>query len=205
MVLHERRDDWHRLHDKPRGEHYRGVERGLDDAVELAAELRELGARHNRPTILGIGLRIEGMALSKRGDFDAALPLLEKAVAVHEQAPLPLEYGRSQLALGDCYRRRNSSLKAGSAYRAALARFNELGAIPFADKATEALARVAGGPVLSGAERQVANLLAQGLSNKDIAEQLVSSVRTIEGHLSRIYRKFEVHSRAELVRRLLDT
>ena len=50
---------------------------------------------------------------------------------------------------------------------------------------------------LSEREREVLTLLAQGLSNKEIAQRLYLSVRTVEGHLANIYGKLGVHSRTE--------
>ena len=50
---------------------------------------------------------------------------------------------------------------------------------------------------LSGREREVLTLLAQGLSNKEIAQRLYLSVRTVEGHLANVYGKLNVHSRTE--------
>jgi DNA-binding NarL/FixJ family response regulator len=52
---------------------------------------------------------------------------------------------------------------------------------------------------LTAREREVLNLLARGLSNRDIAEELVITNKTVKNHLSRIYEKIGVHSRAEAI------
>ena len=53
---------------------------------------------------------------------------------------------------------------------------------------------------LTQTERQVAALVAQGLSNREVAGQLFVSLRTVESNLSRIYRKLGVRSRTEMAR-----
>ena len=55
---------------------------------------------------------------------------------------------------------------------------------------------------LTPTERRVADLAAEGLSNRDVAASLYISAKTVEAHLSRIYRKLGIHSRAELGRRI---
>jgi DNA-binding NarL/FixJ family response regulator len=54
-------------------------------------------------------------------------------------------------------------------------------------------------PPLTNREYEVAELAAQGLSNRRIAETLSLSVRTIDAHMSRIFAKWDVHARSELV------
>jgi DNA-binding CsgD family transcriptional regulator len=56
----------------------------------------------------------------------------------------------------------------------------------------------AGGGDLSAAERQVADLAASGATNREIAAALFMSVKTVEAHLSRVYRKLNIRSRTEL-------
>ena len=89
---------------------------------------------------------------------------------------------------------------------AALA-FDELGSSGWAEAARAELERVgarrapdAGG--LTRAERRVAELAAQGLTNKQIAQALVVTVSTVEFHLSRTYAKLGIRSRAQLAGRL---
>jgi DNA-binding NarL/FixJ family response regulator len=131
------------------------------------------------------------------------VPLLERAVAEHARSQFPLEHGRSLLALGQVHRRRRSKPQARRAFEAALDCFTRLGARPFADLAQAELDRVhpgRAGASLTKTERRVAELVAAGLTNREVAAQLFSSVRTVEGHLAAAYRKLGVRSRTELAR-----
>ena len=83
--------------------------------------------------------------------------------------------------------------------------FEFLGAPLWEARADEALARIGGRSAspteLSETERRVADIVAQGLTNKETAERLFMSVKTVESNLRRIYRKLGVRSRTELARR----
>ena len=119
-----------------------------------------------------------------------------------------MEHGRSLLALGQVHRRRRSKPQARRAFEAALDCFTRLGARPFADLAQAELDRVhpgRAGASLTKTERRVAELVAAGLTNREVAAQLFSSVRTVEGHLAAAYRKLGVRSRTELARAIPAT
>jgi DNA-binding CsgD family transcriptional regulator len=176
----------------------------LDEARELAAEQIELGTENDRPTLLGIGRRIEGLALGAEGDLDAAAEALEAAVAAHGASQFPVELGRSLLALGQIQRRRKAGPQAGEALRAALDRFEAAGAVPFVDLARAELGkgrRGLGGEALTPTEQQVADLVAAGHTNREVAARLFISIRTVETHLASVYRKMGVRSRSELAAR----
>jgi DNA-binding CsgD family transcriptional regulator/tetratricopeptide (TPR) repeat protein len=175
----------------------------LDDAAALAKEQLALGERTRRPTVLGVGLRIQGLVLSARGDLVAATETLRRAVAEHERSPLPLELGRSLLALAQTCRRRKLRSEAVQVAQAALECFVGIGATAFVRQAQAELdrsQRSRSGALLTGAERQVADLVAGGASNREVAAHLFTSVRTVEGHLAAIYRKLGIRSRTELTR-----
>jgi DNA-binding CsgD family transcriptional regulator/tetratricopeptide (TPR) repeat protein len=179
----------------------------LDEATALAASLRCLGQRSERPAVLGVGMRIDGLATAARGDLDCAVRLLEGAVAAHRRAQFPLELGRSLLALGQTWRRRRDRTQARRALRESFERFTVMGATPFADQARNELDRVdpaRAGAALTAAESRVAQLVATGLANREVAAQLYTSVRTVEGHLGAVYRKLGVRSRTELTRMICD-
>ena len=183
----------------------------LAEAAALGKEQVALGERTSRATLIGVGRRIEGLALAAEGALDDAVAALQRAVAEHERSPLPLELGRSLLALGQVQRRRRDAGAARQSVRAALDRFTTLGAVPYVVLAQAELdkgARRGSGSVLTGSERQVAELVASGMTNREVATRLFASVRTVEGHIAAVYRKLGIRSRSELAGRLgkeLDT
>jgi len=94
-----------------------------------------------------------------RGDLDHAVSVLEKAVAVHNESPIPLERGRTLLALGQSLRRRRAKARAISTLQQALDCFTDLGATPFIELAQGELTTFVGAPKdapLTAAERRVA-------------------------------------------------
>jgi DNA-binding NarL/FixJ family response regulator len=105
-------------------------------------------------------------------------------------------------------RRRAQQRKAArEALEHALAIFEELGAVLWAEKARAELKRISGrspaSEELTETERRVAELAARGRSNKQIAAELYMGLSTVESHLSHVYRKLGVR-RAELASRLAD-
>ena len=97
--------------------------------------------------------------------------------------------------------------------RAALETFEDLGAEPWAERARQELrasgetARrrdTAATPDLTPSERQIADLVREGLSNRDIAARLFVSPRTVDFHLRNAFAKLGVSSRTELAAQLAD-
>ena len=110
------------------------------------------------------------------------------------------------LGLGVVRRQAMHKKAAREALEQALAIFEEVGARLWAEKARAELARIsgrrAGGDELTETEARVAELAAAGRSNKEIAAELFMGLSTVESHLSRVYRKLGVRSRAGLGSRL---
>jgi DNA-binding CsgD family transcriptional regulator len=110
------------------------------------------------------------------------------------------------LARGAVQRRMKKRGSARKSLERALAIFDGLGATLWADMARLELARIGGrtaaGGVLTPTERSIAQLVAMGKTNKEVAAQLFITPRTVEGHLTRIYAKLGVRSRAELAHRM---
>lgn len=125
----------------------------------------------------------------------------------------PFERSRMQLLLGSRLRRRQRIQEARELLRAAQAGFDNLGAAPWVERARKEL-RAAGvaspaqSPTpwssLSAQELQVARMAAEGLSNRQIAERLYLSHRTVASHLYRIFPKLGITSRAQLTMMSLD-
>ena len=84
--------------------------------------------------------------------------------------------------------------------------FEELGAPLWAARARAELARIGGrapaGDALTPTEQRIAQLVAEGKTNKEVAATLVVAERTVESALTQIYRKLDVRSRTELARKL---
>ena len=114
---------------------------------------------------------------------------------------------RALLALGRAQRRAKKRAVARESLEAARAGFEQLGCPGWAQAAAAELDRIAGrraAPAggLTPGERRVAELVASGLSNKQVAGQLYLSVATVEAHLYRVYAKLGVGSRTQLAQRL---
>jgi DNA-binding CsgD family transcriptional regulator len=178
----------------------------LEEAEAVIAFVEEKGRPTQRAWHAAVSARGRALVAAARGDFDAARGHLERALAAHERLPQPFELGRTLLAQGSIERRSRRRGDARAALTRSLEIFDQLGAPSWAQKAAEELARIPGrGPAsgeLSETERRIADLVAAGLTNKEIAARLYVTVRTVEGNLTRVYSKLGVRSRTELAARL---
>jgi DNA-binding NarL/FixJ family response regulator len=117
---------------------------------------------------------------------------------------MPLERARTQLLLGQIQRRQRLKAAATETLREALAAFEGMGIPLWAERVRTELSRCAVVPrrptELTPVERRVATLAAEGMTNRDVAAALFISAKTVEANLSRVYRKLDIHSRAELGR-----
>jgi len=136
----------------------------------------------------------------------SAAALFEQALAVPGSARWPFDRARVQLAYGEHLRRTRSTLLARTHLKAAFQLFKRIGAQPWASRASNELRATGqvmkgdnpGGSALTPQERKTAELAASGLSNKQIAERLYLSPRTVGNHLHRAYPKLGIVSRAGL-------
>jgi DNA-binding CsgD family transcriptional regulator len=175
------------------------------DRGELAAVVAELeaaSASGRRPWAAADAAR--GRAFLLKGEA-AEIEMAEAATA-NAGLGMPFEAARCQLWLGTWLRHRRRQRRARDTLAHAQATFERLGAVPWQARAAAELARVGGRPPapmgLTDAEREVADLVAEGITNSDIAARLHLSVRTVEAHLSHAYVKLGVHSRTALVAKL---
>jgi DNA-binding CsgD family transcriptional regulator len=150
--------------------------------------------------------RCRGQLAAAQGDVAAAFDAFEASLVELDRTPYVFERGRTLLGLGVVRRQAMQKKAAREALQQALAIFEELGAPLWAEKARAELARISGrraeGDELTETEARVAELAAAGRSNKQIAAELFMGVSTVESHLSRVYRKLGVRSRAGLGSRL---
>jgi DNA-binding CsgD family transcriptional regulator len=173
----------------------------VDDALEALQAFETYATRLHRTWALAYASRCRGLAAAARGHIDAAVTLLEEAVAQHEAAGDLFGRARSLLALGVVRRRGRLKRAARDAIEAALAAFDELGAGSWAEKARGELGKISGrrrDEGLTPAEQRVAALVAEGRTNREVAATLFLGERTVESHLTRVYSKLGVRSRAEL-------
>jgi DNA-binding CsgD family transcriptional regulator len=135
-----------------------------------------------------------------------------EALALHERTPSAFERARTELCYGERLRRQGRRVDARGQLRSALATFERVGAMPWAERTQAELGATGftarprdptAADRLSPQELQVALAVAEGGTNREVATALFLSPKTIEYHLANVYRKLDVHSRAQLVRRLV--
>jgi DNA-binding CsgD family transcriptional regulator len=174
----------------------------LETAREVTAWLEERGRALDRPWAIGAGARCRGL-LASSDDLDRSMRSLDEALAVHEDLAWPFEVARTLHCLGAVHRRAKRKKAARDALERAAGIFDDLGAPVWAGRSRAEEARIGGrrasGGDLTEAERRVYRLVLAGLSNRAIADALFMSVRTVEGHVSRILRKLGARTRAELI------
>jgi DNA-binding CsgD family transcriptional regulator len=178
----------------------------LDEAEDILGVWEPRATALDRAWALAILARCRALLLAARGDLDGALPRFEQALADHARSHDPFHHARTMLALGRTQRRAKRRSAARATLDDAATRFDRLGAPLWAEQARAELARIGGrrsaGDELTEAERRIATLVAQGRPNREVAAALFLTEHSVEAALTRIYRKLDVRSRAELVRRL---
>lgn len=178
-------------------------------AAETAARRMEVWVRPDRVFVRATAARLEAM-LVPDAEIDAAFAA---ALALHEDLPMPYERARTQLAYGERLRRARRRADARVPLRAALETFDALPAPAWAARARHEL-RTTGGMVpprerpgsseLTAHELQVALMVAEGRTNREVAAALFLAPKTIEHHLSTIFRKLQIKRRTELAHALAE-
>jgi DNA-binding CsgD family transcriptional regulator len=140
---------------------------------------------------------------------ETARSLFEEALTLHAQSRRPFERARTELAYGELLRRGRRRVEARAHLQAALDRFEQLNARPWAERARLEL-RAAGRTArkrdpstllqLTPQEAQVARFVARGLHTREVAAQLFLSTRTVDFHLRNVFTKLGISSRTELAR-----
>jgi DNA-binding CsgD family transcriptional regulator len=146
------------------------------------------------------------LLLAAEGQTDHAFEAFESSLRTLHGIQAPFERARTLLAQGTVQRRAKQRRAARESLHAAIAGFEELGATPWAEKAHGELHRIGGRPAsadkLTPTEQRVAALVAEGRSNREVAEALFVTPRTVEWNLTKVYAKLGVRSRAQLVRQM---
>jgi DNA-binding NarL/FixJ family response regulator len=174
-----------------------------DEACALVNDELELARRWGDPHAIGASLRV--LALVQGGGEGIAL--LQEAVEVLAASEGRLEYAHTIVDLGAALRRANQRTKARERLREGVDLAQAIGAFRLAERANDEIAatgarprkvRQTGVDALTASERRVAQMAAEGMTNKEIAQALFVTIKTVEVHLSHAYRKLQISSRAEL-------
>jgi DNA-binding CsgD family transcriptional regulator len=177
------------------------------EALQLARDELERARRWGAPRTVGISLRALGLV--QGGPEGQAL--LREAVAVLEGSQAQVEHARALVDLGAALRRGNRRGEAQAPLRQGLELGYRAGATALVRRAQEELAAMGARPrklvltgvdALTASERRVARMAAEGMSNKELAQALFVTVKAVEVHLSSVYRKLQISSRAQLAEAL---
>lgn len=178
----------------------------LDEAEPLVRGLQERGRTLDRPWAIATGARCRALMLAAEGRLEEAASELDRALEEHERLPVPFELARTLLLRGAVERRLRRKLPARHHLGQALAIFEGLGTPLWAARARGEIARIGGrrsSPAeLTETERRVAELVATGMTNRQVAGALFMSPHTVDANLRRVYRKLGIRSRTELARAL---
>ena len=195
--------DWYAVPDLVEAAHRCGQR---DTALEAISWMEPWVTGASSPGATALLLRCRAITSAD----DEAGPLFEAAAMDHPDA-MALERGRSELLYGEWLRRRRRKSEARRRLQSAVSLFQSIGAEPLAKRvhvelraAGEKELRAYGSsvPALTAQELQVALLVAEGASNREVATRLFISPRTVEYHLYKIYPKLGVVSRTDLVRHM---
>jgi DNA-binding CsgD family transcriptional regulator len=185
----------------------------VDELIEAVPAGGQLVAIEGPPGIGKTALMIEtkrlgqavGLRASSRGPHGVAL--FEEAVDLLGESPAKLEHAKARTELGAALRRANRRVAARDHLRRAVELATICGAASLAARAERELLATGARPrrvALSGvdsltpSERRVAEMAAEGRTNREMAQALFVTQRTVEVHLTSIYRKLEINSRSQL-------
>ena len=185
------------------------VRSGQPDAVADIFEKVEWFARSNSSPAMGIGVRYARAVLANGDDAER---LYQEALRAMP-AGWPFHRAWAQLAYGEWLRRQRRTAESRPHLRAARETFDALGIVPWSERARDELRAAGEGSPrrsvdardqLTAHELHIAQLAAEGLTNREIGQRLYLSHRTVSTHLHRIFPKLGVSARSEL-RTVLST
>ena len=174
-----------------------------EHAARLADDELELARAFGAPRAIGVAARAAGVvAGGDRGEL-----LLRESIVALEHGNAPLERARALADLGAMLRRRNRRAEARELLREAVDAAHHAGATRLAERAEIELRATGARPrrlvirglgSLTASERRIAEYASRGLTNREIAQTLFVTTRTVEGHLTSIFRKLQLDSRSDL-------
>jgi DNA-binding CsgD family transcriptional regulator len=174
-----------------------------DGALRAAEEELTLARSWDTPRAIGVALRARGIVESG----EQGIATLTEAVAQLDRSPGRLEHARALVALGSALRRAGRRSQAREILGVGMDTAHRCGALALAETAHQELGLVGARPrrlaltgadALTASEYRVCEMAAEGATNKEIAQALFVTLRTVEGHLSNAYSKLGIRSRAEL-------
>jgi DNA-binding CsgD family transcriptional regulator len=173
----------------------------IDRAERLLSSWDQRARWLDRALALAMSGRCRAVIAAARGNWATADDALADAFGQHKRVDAPIELGRTLLVEGQLRRRQRHKADARESLNAALELFERCGAMLWAERAREELDRVgqrrpAG--ELSVTQTRVAELVAEGKSNRQVAAELFISPKTVEANLARVFRVLDVRSRTEL-------
>ncbi|HMK11036.1 MAG TPA: LuxR C-terminal-related transcriptional regulator, partial [Acidimicrobiales bacterium] len=172
-----------------------------DSVAPLLDAWSDRASAISSPVALAMAGRCRGLLAAAHGQLSSANTEFEASLAALEGFTYPGERARTLMCQGVALRQANQRSAARESLEGAVAIFDALGGMLWAERARTELTRISGrrpaSDALTDTERQVATHAAQGQSNKEIAASLHMGVSTVESHLSSIYRKLDV-KRAQL-------
>jgi DNA-binding CsgD family transcriptional regulator len=178
-----------------------------DEARALALEEIERFAAEGTPRMLGVAYRIAG----ELGEGHERVEMLDRAAELLARSPYRLEYARALVELGAAIRVSGSPAAAREPLNQGLELARRCGGLGVAERAYEELLAAGVKPrkilrtgvdALTPSESRIARKAAEGRTNKEIAQELFVTVRTVETHLHNAFQKLDVSSRTELPRAL---
>ena len=184
----------------------------VEGAREWAARAEEAAETVGIDGRTADAMRARAAVALAEGDARRAATAATAAVAAAERAGLPIEAGRTRLLAGRALAAAGEPEGAVTELELARHELDELGAARYSDEAARELRRLGrrvarrgreggaaeGIDALSGREREVAELVAEGRTNREIAEVLFLSPKTVENHMARIFSKLDVSARAQV-------
>ncbi len=174
----------------------------LDRAADRLAWLQDAARRLDHPWARITSGRAEAVLRLAQHDPAGAVESVAAVITEARERRLPFELGRCLLVLGTAQRKARQRRAAAASLEEAVAVFGDLGATRWQALAVAQQARLTPRPdhTLTPAERRIAELVAAGHTNPEIAAALFISVKTVEANLTRIYRKLGLRGRVDLAR-----
>ena len=186
----------------------------LDEADQFLQPHEKLAETRGRRSTIARLARVRGRLEAAQGNQQAAEASFRRGLTELKQLPLPFQRALLELAYGQMLRRAGQRRAATEQLEAARARFTGLRAVPYLELCDRELAACGLKPAkrstydpskLTAQETVVARLVALGMANRQVANELFVSIKTVQFHLTHIYSKLGISSRAELAAQFRDT